>query len=121
MAVTGRLGLLALFGALVVGLLLPSDTGILAVGGVLLVLVVVDLVLAGSVRPLTFSRSGDTSVRLGEPCEGTVVVANPGRRTGGGQLRDAWPPSAGASERHSLRVPPGERRALVTALRPTRR
>ena len=65
MAVTGRLGLLALFGALVVGLLVPSDTGLLAAGGVLLVLVVADLVLAGSVRPLRFSRSGDTSVRLG--------------------------------------------------------
>ncbi|MEU4249219.1 DUF58 domain-containing protein [Amycolatopsis sp. NPDC026612] len=121
MAVTGRLGLLALFGALVVGLLLPSTTGILAVGAVLLVLVVADLLLAGSVRALTFARSGDTSVRLGEPCEVTLVVANPGGRAVRGQLRDAWPPSAGAADRHSVRVPPGERRALVTALRPTRR
>ncbi len=121
MAVTGRLGLLALFGALVVGLLLPSGTGMLAVAAVLLVLVVVDLVLAGSVRALTFSRSGDTSVRLGEPCEVTLVVANPGGRAVRGQLRDAWPPSAGAADRHSLRVPAGERRALVTALRPSRR
>jgi uncharacterized protein (DUF58 family) len=121
MAVTGRLGLLALFGALVVGLLLPSDTGLLAVGGVLLVLVAVDLLLAGSVRALRFSRSGDTSVRLGEPCEVTLVVANPGRRPVRGQLRDAWPPSAGAADRHTLRLPAGERRALVTALRPTRR
>ncbi|ADJ42958.1 lipoprotein [Amycolatopsis mediterranei S699] len=121
MAVTGRLGLLALFGALVVGLLLPSGTGMLAVAAVLLVLVVVDLVLAGSVRALTFARSGDTSVRLGEPCEVTLVVANPGGRAVRGQLRDAWPPSAGASDRHSLRVPAGERRALVTALRPSRR
>ncbi|WP_329051772.1 DUF58 domain-containing protein [Amycolatopsis sp. NBC_01488] len=121
MAVTGRLGLLALFGALVVGLVWPSATGILAVGGVLLLLVAVDLVLAGSVRTLTFLRSGDTSVRLGEPCEVTLVVANPGGRTVRGQLRDAWPPSAGAADRHALRVPPGERRALVTALRPSRR
>lgn len=121
MAVTGRLGLLALFGALVVGLLAPSDLGIAAVGGVLLLLVVVDLVLAGGVRPLTFQRSGDTSVRLGEPCEVTLVVANPGRRAVRGLLRDAWPPSAGAADRHSVRVPPGERRALVTALRPSRR
>ena len=96
MAVTGRLGLLALFGALVVGLLLPSATGLWAVGAVLVLLVVVDLVLAGSVRVLTFQRSGDTSVRLGEPCEVTLVVANPGRRTVRGLVRDAWPPSAGA-------------------------
>ncbi|MEV6624048.1 DUF58 domain-containing protein [Amycolatopsis sp. NPDC051106] len=121
MAVTGRLGLLALFGALVVGLLVPSTTGILAVGGVLLLLVLADLVLAGGVRPLTFQRSGDTSVRLGEPCEVTLVVANPGGRPVRGQLRDAWPPSAGAEDRHVLRVPAGERRALVTSLRPTRR
>ncbi|MGW4528199.1 DUF58 domain-containing protein [Amycolatopsis sp. NPDC004378] len=121
MAVTGRLGLAALFGALVVGLLLPSTTGILAVGGVLLLLVVVDLLLAGSVAPLRFSRSGDTSVRLGEPCEVTLVVANPGGRPVRGQLRDAWPPSAGAADRHAVRVPPGERRALVTPLRPSRR
>ncbi|GHG27324.1 MULTISPECIES: DUF58 domain-containing protein [Amycolatopsis] len=121
MAVTGRLGLLALFGALVVGLLLPSAAGMLAVAAVLLVLVVVDLVLAGSVRSLTFARSGDTSVRLGEPCEVTLVVANPGGRTVRGQLRDAWPPSAAAADRHALRVPAGERRALVTPLRPTRR
>ncbi|WP_370970828.1 DUF58 domain-containing protein [Amycolatopsis sp. cg9] len=121
MAVTGRLGLLALFGALVVGLLAPSDAGLLAVGGVLLVLVVVDLVLAGSVRTLTFSRSGDTSVRLGEPCEVTLLVGNPGGRTVRGALRDAWPPSAGASDRHAVKVPAGERRAFVTALRPTRR
>ncbi|WP_410568969.1 DUF58 domain-containing protein [Amycolatopsis sp. cmx-4-61] len=121
MAVTGRLGLLALFGALVVGLLLPSVTGLLAVGAVLLVLAAVDVVLAGSVRGLRFSRSGDTSVRLGEPCEVTLVVANPGGRTVRGQLRDAWPPSAGALDRHAVRVPPGERRAFVTPLRPSRR
>ncbi|MGW5747839.1 DUF58 domain-containing protein [Amycolatopsis sp. NPDC003861] len=121
MAVTGRLGLLALFGALVVGLLLPSTTGLLAVGAVLLVLVAVDLALAGSVRALTFARSGDTSVRLGEPCEVRLVVANPGGRAVRGQLRDAWPPSAGAADRHAVHVPAGERRALVTSLRPTRR
>lgn len=121
MAFTGRLGLVALFGALVVGLLLPSTTGLLAVGGALLLLVVVDLVLAGSVRALVFSRSGTTSVRLGEPCEVTLVVANPGRRAVRGWLRDAWPPSAGASDRHRIAVPPGERRALVTSLLPTRR
>ncbi|HKN53737.1 MAG TPA: DUF58 domain-containing protein, partial [Amycolatopsis sp.] len=79
------------------------------------------LVLAGSVRALTFARSGDTSVRLGESCEVTLVVANPGRRTVRGMLRDAWPPSAGAADRHKIVVPSGERRAFVTPLLPTRR
>ncbi|WP_336160841.1 DUF58 domain-containing protein [Amycolatopsis sp. VC5-11] len=121
MAVTGRLGLLALLGALVVGLLFPSGTGVAVVVAVLLVLVVVDLVLAGSVRALRFSRSGTTSVRLGEPAEVTLTVTNPGGRTVRGSLRDAWPPSAGADDRHPLAVPSGERRALVTPLLPTRR
>ncbi|MFD9896502.1 DUF58 domain-containing protein [Amycolatopsis sp. NPDC059027] len=121
MAVSGRLGALALFGALVVGLLLPSGTGLLVVGGVLLVLVLVDLAFAGSVRRLTFTRSGDTSVRLGEPASVELVVANPGRRRVRGLLRDAWPPSAGAEDRHRLSVPAGERRRLTTALLPTRR
>ncbi|MFB9929341.1 DUF58 domain-containing protein [Amycolatopsis halotolerans] len=121
MAVTGRLGLLALLGALVVGLLFPSGTGVAIVVAVLLVLVVVDLVLAGSVRALRFSRSGTTSVRLGEPAEVTLTVTNPGGRTVRGSLRDAWPPSAGADDRHALVVPSGERRALATALLPTRR
>jgi uncharacterized protein (DUF58 family) len=39
-----------------------------------------------------------------------------------GELRDAWPPSAGAvTQRHRIDVPPGERRRVVTTLRPTRR
>ncbi|MFD2471256.1 DUF58 domain-containing protein [Amycolatopsis silviterrae] len=121
MAVTGRLGLLALLGALVVGLLFPSTTGVVVVAAVLLVLFVVDLVLAGSVRVLRFSRSGTTSIRLGEPAEVTLTVTNPGNRTVRGFLRDAWPPSAGADDRHPLVVPSGERRALTTALLPTRR
>jgi uncharacterized protein (DUF58 family) len=121
MALTGRLGLLALLGALVVGLLAPSGAGVAAVLLVLLVLVVVDLVLAGSVRALRFSRAGTTSVRLGEPAEVTLTVTNPGRRAVRGLLRDAWPPSAAAEDRHRIAVPPGERRAFTTRLLPTRR
>ncbi|MEC3978812.1 DUF58 domain-containing protein [Amycolatopsis sp. H20-H5] len=121
MALSGRLGLIALFGALVVGLLVPSRTGVLAVAGVLLLLVLVDLLLAGTVRGLDFVRSGASSVRLGEPAEVTLTVANPGGRAVRGLLRDAWPPSAGAEDRHRLSLPAGERRALVTKMLPTRR
>ncbi|WP_033295073.1 DUF58 domain-containing protein [Amycolatopsis jejuensis] len=121
MALTGRLGLLALVGALVVGLLFPSIVGVAGVVAVLLVLVVVDLALAGSVRALQFSRSGTNSVRLGEPAEVTLTVTNPGRRVVRGVLRDAWPPSAGADDRHAVVIPAGERRAYPTALLPTRR
>ncbi|MFI5612359.1 DUF58 domain-containing protein [Amycolatopsis sp. NPDC051903] len=121
MALTGRLGLLALLGALVVGLLFPSTAGVLGVGAVLLVLVALDVALAGSVRALRFSRSGTTSVRLGEPAEVTLTVTNPGRRTVRGLLRDAWPPSAVAGDRHRIAVPAGERRTVTTPMLPTRR
>jgi uncharacterized protein (DUF58 family) len=51
-----------------------------------------------------------------------LLVGNPSERTLRGMLRDAWPPSAGAtSERHQLRIPPGQRRRLTVTLRPTRR
>ncbi|MGW4827145.1 DUF58 domain-containing protein [Amycolatopsis japonica] len=121
MAVTGRLGLLALLAAPVVGFLLPSWAGIGLTAAVLLLVVVLDLLLAGSVRRLQFARSGATSVRLGEECEVTLTVANPGGRPVRAWLRDAWPPSAGADDRHRLTLPAGERRVVTTRLLPTRR
>ncbi len=121
MAVTGRLGLLALVAAPLVGFLLPSMAGIGLAAGVLFLLVVLDLLLAGSVRGLRFARSGATSVRLGEACEVTLTVANPGGRPVRAWLRDAWPPSAGAEDRHRFSLPAGERRKVVTRLLPTRR
>jgi len=121
-ALTGRAGLLALLGALVVGFLLPSGSGLLLATGVVLALVTVDVALAGSVRGLVLDRSGDTAVRLGEKATVTLSIANPSGRRVHGRLRDAWPPSAGAREqRHALDVPPGERRQVTTTLRPTRR
>ena len=122
MALTGRAGLLALLGALVVGLLAPAWWGLLLVTGVLVALVAVDVALAGSVRALHLDRSGDVAVRLGEPAEVSLRVGNVSRRRLRGRLRDAWPPSAGATrQRHRLDVPPGESRQVLTAMRPTRR
>jgi uncharacterized protein (DUF58 family) len=122
MAITWRAGLVALAGALVVGLLVPSIAGILLVAGVVVLGVLIDLALAGNVRMLTFERSGDAAVRLGEPAEVRLIIANPGRLRVRGVLRDAWPPSAGVSqERHAIDVPAGQRRTLRTALHPTRR
>lgn len=68
MALTGRLGLLALLGA-VVPLFAPSWWTLFAVWGVLLLGVAADLALAGNVRALRFHRSGATSVRLGETAQ----------------------------------------------------
>jgi uncharacterized protein (DUF58 family) len=122
MALTVRTSLLALVGVLVVAFLLPSLAGVWLVTGVVLLLVLVDFLLAGSVRGLTFSREGATSVRLGETVEVSLLVTNPGRRRVRGRLRDAWPPSAGAvTQRHALDVPPGERRRVNTTLTPARR
>ncbi|USX55898.1 DUF58 domain-containing protein [Lentzea sp. HUAS12] len=121
MALTGRAGLLALVGVLVVGLLLPSWQGILVVFAVLLACVAVDLGLAAPVRPLTFSRGGATSVRTGEPCAVQLTVHNPGRRLRG-VLRDGWAPSAGVvNDRVAVDVPAGGSRVLSFELRPVRR
>ncbi len=122
MALTGRAGLIAALGVVVV-LIAPSPVP--AVVGVCLLLaaaILVDLVLAGAVRPLRFHRSGERLVRLGQQATVELVVENPGRRRVRGVLRDAWPPSVGASPRElELDVPPGERRKLVITLTPTRR
>ncbi|WP_330175538.1 DUF58 domain-containing protein [Streptomyces sp. NBC_01498] len=127
MALTGRAALLAALGSLPVGLLAPSWTGMLAVNAPLSLAILCDYCLAAPVRGLQFTRSGDTSVRLGEKAEVQLTVVNPARRTLRAHVRDAWPPSswpAGTEQsasRHALTVPAGERRRLSTFLRPTRR
>jgi uncharacterized protein (DUF58 family) len=121
MALTGRAGLIAALGA--IGVLFAPRPGYAVLGLLLLLgaLVVVDLLFAGGVRPLRFRREGERLVRLGESVAVELIVENPGRRVRG-TLRDAWPPSAGASPRHlRLDVPGGERRRLVTTLTPSRR
>ncbi|GAA2157577.1 DUF58 domain-containing protein [Kitasatospora kazusensis] len=127
MALTGRTALLAALGALVVGFLLPSWAGIGAVTLPVLLGVLADLALAAPVRTLRFARSGDTSVRLGEPASVELTVTNPARRPLRALVRDAWPPSAWhpgtaiAGSRHTVTVPAGERRRITTRLVPTRR
>lgn len=122
MALTGRVGLAALLGAVFVGVVMPSWAGVGVILALLLAGVLVDLVLAGGVQRLEFARSGATSVRLGEQAEVRLTITNPGRRAVRGLLRDAWQPSAGAvTTRHPIDVPAGERRSVVTVLRPTRR
>jgi uncharacterized protein (DUF58 family) len=121
-ALTGRAGLLALLGALVVGLLAPAWWGLLLVTGLLLALVCADVALAGSVRGVQLDRTGDVAVRLGEPAAVALRIGNVSGRRVRGRVRDAWPPSAGAPrQRHALDVPPGESRQVVTTMRPTRR
>lgn len=127
MALTGRTALLAALGSLVVGLLLPSWTGIALVSGAVLLGVLADLLLAAPVRTLQLARTGDTAVRLGEPATVTLTVGNASGRPLRARLRDAWPPSVFrpgtelTASRHRLLVPPGERRRIDTPLLPNRR
>lgn len=121
MALTGRAALLGALAVLAV-FLLGSPAGLVAVNAAVLVVIAVDVALAGSVRALRVSRSGATRGRQGVPLEVVLTVVNGGRRTVRAQVRDAWPPSAGSSPRvHRTLVPPGERRRLPTVLVPTRR
>ncbi|MEV5322131.1 DUF58 domain-containing protein [Streptomyces sp. NPDC052687] len=127
MALTGRAALLAALGSLPVGILEPGWTGILAVNAPLALACACDFALAAPVRRLRLTRSGDTSVRLGETADVTLTVTNPTGRPLRALLRDAWPPSSWqpgtevAASRHRLTVPAGERRRVTTRLRPTRR
>ncbi|MFI9745395.1 DUF58 domain-containing protein [Streptomyces sp. NPDC052494] len=127
MALTGRTALLAALGSLPVGILAPSWAGMLAVNAPLSLAILCDYAMAAPVRTLQFTRSGDTSVRLGDAAEVRLTVTNPSRRRLRAQLRDAWPPSSWlpgtgqTASRQKLTVPAGERRRLVTSLRPTRR
>ncbi|MGW5419258.1 DUF58 domain-containing protein [Streptomyces sp. NPDC003943] len=122
MALTGRTALLAAIGSLPVGILAPSWTGMLAVNAPLTLAILCDYAMAAPVRTLQFTRSGDTSVRLGDGADVKLTVTNPSRRRLRAQLRDAWAPSAAQTPaRQELTVPAGERRRLNTALRPTRR
>ncbi|MEU0129362.1 DUF58 domain-containing protein [Streptomyces sp. NPDC006289] len=127
MALTGRAALVAALGSLPVGILAPSWTGVLAVNIPLSLAILCDYALAAPVRTLEFTRSGDTSVRLGETAAVQLTVTNTSRRRLRAHLRDAWPPSSWSSEaeqvssRHEFAVPPGERRRLTTLLRPSRR
>ena len=122
MALTGRVGLLAVAGAVVVGLLAPAWWGLLLVSGLLVLLICVDVALAASVRAVRLDRSGDVAVRLGETATVSLRVGVVSGRRLRGSVRDAWPPSAGVvQQRHALDVPPGESRQVVTVMRPTRR
>ncbi|MEU5168925.1 DUF58 domain-containing protein [Streptomyces mutomycini] len=127
MALTGRAALVAALGSLPVGILAPSWTGMLAVNVPLSLAILCDYALAAPVRTLQFTRSGDTSVRLGDTAAVQLTVTNPSRRRLRAHLRDAWPPSSWTSEaeqassRHRIAVPAGERRRPTTLLRPSRR
>ncbi|MEZ5097397.1 MAG: DUF58 domain-containing protein [Nocardioides sp.] len=85
-------------------------------------LTLLDWLLAPRPESLELSRLPLEPVRLGEPTQTTLVVANGGRRRLTGLVRDAWQPTAGATDnRHRVRLTAGDRVLLTTRLRPVRR
>jgi len=89
--------------------------------GVLL-LVGLDVWLAPSPLRIGAKRRVPASVRLTESTTASLDILNLGKRRARGQVRDAWQPSAGASEtRHDFSLAPGEAIPLTTRLKPTRR
>ena len=123
MALTGRLALLA--AVVAAALLVVPQVGWSAfwlANLAIVVLALVDLMLAAPVRSLSLSRAGDTATKLGDSASVTLTVHNRGSRRARLAVRDAWPPSAGATPRvHRMAVPAGERLRAETTLLPTRR
>jgi uncharacterized protein (DUF58 family) len=120
MALTGRAALIALIGTLA-AVLLRTVAGLVAVDGLIAAAIIADVALAGSVRKLQMSRSGDTRIMLGERGTSTLTITNPGRRTVRGLVRDAWQPSLGASGRVQIAIPARGRAIVTTGMQPTRR
>ncbi|MDX6221795.1 MAG: hypothetical protein QOD91_849 [Frankiales bacterium] len=122
MSLTGRTPLLAaIFVAIAFGWPAHGATvGWLTLA--LLVLVALDVLLAGATGALRYTRTGEQTGRLGEPLDVGLIVENTGRRKVRAVIRDAWPPSAAAMpRRYRVVVPAGERRRLDGVLVPTRR
>jgi uncharacterized protein (DUF58 family) len=121
MALTGRAALAALIGTLA-ALAFRSAWAVLVVDGLIAGGIVADCVLAGGVRQLRATRSGDTRILLGQQGAVTLTMANPGRRALRGIVRDAWPPSAGAApDRAAVFIPGGGQVTVTTTLVPQRR
>ncbi len=122
MALTRRAAIVAFAGVFVVFVAPLRGLMVAFVAAALIVGVVIDLALAGSVHALRVTRSGDTARRLDESASIEISVVNRGNRRVRGVLRDAWPPSARTEpSRQRIDVPAGERRRLTTVLRATRR
>jgi uncharacterized protein (DUF58 family) len=121
MAITWRTVALTALGVVVV-LLLPVPLVVLVWTLLVVALCAVDVGLAASPRRVEINRTVPGSVRLTEATRSTLVLTNRSGRRLRALVRDAWQPSAGATgNRHTVDLPDGESRRLVTALRPTRR
>jgi uncharacterized protein (DUF58 family) len=121
MAITGRFVVLA-FAGLVPLVVFPVWLTVLLVCVVLLLALVLDLVLAASPAKLLVERQQPGNVTLSGTAESVVTVNNATGRKLTAIIRDAWQPSAGATNAvQRMTVPSGERRRMTVTLRPRRR
>ncbi len=122
MILTGRAGLVALIFIVPIALSPWPARAFLVLLVVLAAVVAVDIGLAASPRRLRYTRSPDTSARLGQQVDAGLLIHNDGRRRFRGQIRDAWPPSARAQPRtHPIKLAAGQHQHVGTVLRPGRR
>ncbi len=122
MILTGRAGLVALICVLPIALSDWPAKAFVVLLVALAIAVAVDAGLAASTLRLRYTRSPDTSTRLGQQVDAGLLIDNDGRRRFRGKIRDAWPPSAGAAPRtHTVNVPAGGQHHIHTVLRPVRR
>ena len=122
MILTGRASLVALIFVLPIALSPWPATAFVVLLAALAMVVAADAGLAASTRGLRYARSPDTSTRLGQQVDASLMIYNDGRRRFRGKIRDAWPPSAGAAPRtHTVDVAAGQRQHVDTVLRPVRR
>lgn len=122
MILTGRTGLAALILVLPIALSPWPAKAFVALLVALAVVVVADIALAASPGGLRFTRSPDSSARLGQRVDASLDIYNDGRRRFRGQIRDAWPPSARAEPRiHPVDIVAGQRQHVLSVLRPVRR
>ncbi|MDH6181655.1 uncharacterized protein (DUF58 family) [Microbacteriaceae bacterium SG_E_30_P1] len=121
MAISGWFVLLLVVGVLPTAILGDPVVAALWCGGAV-ILGIIDLVIAGSPRQVSISRDLPGRLRLGDSAPSILTIANTGRRTVRGIVRDGWSPSAGARPtRVRMTVPPGERRSRTFTLQPFRR
>ena len=120
MAITWRVPVLVLLG--IGPVVLRPEAGTVWLWLLLVVLLVtLDVVLAPSPTTLSVVRRPVRRTRQGEATTTTLEVTAGPRRVGG-LLRDAWQPSAGATDnRHRLDLAPGASVTLTSGLQPVRR
>lgn len=122
MVLTGRTGLVALTCVLPIALSPWPARTFWAMLVALLTVVIADIALAANTRKLRYVRSPDRSARLAQQVDVGLLIHNDGRRRFRGQIRDAWPPSAGARPRiHAVNIPAGQHQHVQSQLRPVRR